>query len=236
MVAIIATGCQDCDRESASGSAISDNDEDQEARTPAAAIDDSAFEDIDCVELNGDADGNRRLIYGAVIAFDNEYADVGGQRQDAATERGTPIPQVAVALTSTADTTRALAETITDDQGRWCVDIGTDLQLEPSLMAVAELDDLQLRRPIIDDGRNDITAFDEALVRLLVDEGHQFQHLRTADYRRLAERARDVVEDLDTASSPSMRSVLSRLVDTMEADAPLLEISDDIFEDLNPER
>jgi len=243
LMAIVATGCQDCDRDHTSPSPVSEELEDQEDRHSAVASDDSGFENVDCIDVDddiatADTDGQRRTLYGKVLAIDGEASEDDRQGQDPATSPGTAVPDVAIELISPDDTAAALSETITDDQGRWCVSISTDRQLDPPLLAIAELDDLQLRRPIVDDGRNDITAFDEALVRLLIDEGHQFQNLDAADYRRVAEGAREVIADLDveTTSAPSMRSLLSRLVDTMEDDEQLLQISDHLFDGANSER
>lgn len=232
-----------CDRDTQQGD-LDDREPPPEASDEGAP----AFGgDVDCPGFSADdpSADRARLVYGQLLAPDGRLADASPRwwvptfatahaDQADQIDGESPVAQRRVWLTRADERAEpigdVLAQTTTDDQGRWCFQVPEDTRFGPTLLVIAEGDEERLRRPVLQSGLLDLDARAEALVRLLVEEGHQFTKLDTDTYNQLDAMARALLDrspDLKARADAGLASFIDRLNETMEIDRPLMEAIDE---------
>ncbi len=200
--------------------------------------------EVDCPGLDVDdpLTGRARLVRGQVFAPQGRLADVwqpwwSPPVQFAHAEPGQGEEIVAGArvwLTEADDRGEPdgeiLRETTTNDSGRWCLHVPEDIRFGPALLVIAEGDEERLRRPVLQPTTVDIYARPEALLRLLIEEGHHLTELDTATYIHLDVSAQSVVDqssELVPRPGAGLASYLDRLKETMGDDRALRQAIDE---------
>ena len=224
-----------------------DEPSDRVVDQPPGSGDESPDGEFDGVVCRGATDEETAIgddpqqIYGRVVAPEGRLASgfsVPGISEAHADSPGEvrPVAGIEVMLTEVdmraEPLDEALGATTTDDDGRWCLHIPEETVPQPGLMVVARGDDHRLRRPLVETGRLDIEPRTEALVRLLVDEGHRFDELDAATVLEFDARAVELVEEVALGPRPDagIESWVARLVELMANDASMMETSRRVFE------
>ncbi len=180
------------------------------------------FAGVDCVPGDREQSDSEAeaLLYGVVsVPVDSEQKPVGSA-------------EVTLAKTGEHGTYEtAIATSDTDDEGRWCFQLGADRPGAESLMVASTVDDTKLRRLVSSEGRLAIDARSEALVQFLVDEGHQLHRLDPDQFERLDELSVEVTSDVQPREGAGVDSLVARMRETLESTPDVVELSDTLFEE-----
>lgn len=195
------------------------------------------FRDVDCVgeddreELEG-----ARLAWGLVAGPDGRVRELetdDAQLGDLVADDQSPVADAPVALgridERAAPEDEPIVATRTDGTGRWCLEVPDRVERPGPWMIFAEDDEVLLRdglgvsAPMVVDGRS------EALVRLLVDEGHRVDQLEPEAFDDLRERAREAVVGVEPRPEAGTESAVARFREALEADPRFGEALDSHF-------
>lgn len=215
-------------------------DEPERAGAEAPADFDEWFRDVDCAtdpETGTDDDGRSIRGIVAVVAGPAGDDEPAGPEplERLITDGETPLPGATVSLgrvdERAAPSEAPLIETTADERGRWCFELPEELEFGGPWMVWTRTDSIRLRRAVVDDEPVAVDAGSEAMVRLLVDEGHRISELAVEDLEGLDERARSVLRDVRPRPDAGTAPAVDRYREILEDDPELMEQLDGLFEE-----
>ena len=235
-VVLSTAGCDDNDDEEEPSS--QELVDEEEVADPEGGF----YDGVDC-ESDGDKEvspGDDTVLFGVVLAPDGQLD--GSPRAEVPQEGYLDIEAddvinligggVEVSLSRTDDLgepeDEALAKTMTDERGRWCLSAKELAESEANMVIIAGGVSERLRSLTMGAGQRHIEAGHEALLRLLVEEGHRPSKLKAHIYDELGRRADDAIDDPAAlvSSGMSVESYVARLMETMGGDEALMEAID----------